>query len=320
MTCYRIRNWNNLFETAETRKLKRLTWVPIPNKHDGKGYRRLLRLQDGPLLYAAWLLLVQVASKCPIRGLLADDDGPLNAVDLSDKTDYPADYFEKAFKALVRPEIGWLEDTADGGQMTDECQASDGQTIDPCHFPNESPGVTGESPGVTADAPGTPVLKGREGTGREGTEKTTLARNSTFNGVQLELVYRSYPRKIAPAKACEAIHKALKRIAQGKDKPDGTEFWPPDDPVEWLTMRARLFASSPSGQAGKFTPHPTTWFNQARYADDEQEWQRGGDSDRRDSRQGAEDPARTRVRDYAALDRKRKEAAIAKAREAAAES
>lgn len=106
---YSIKNWGKLFETAETRKLKRLTWVPVPNKHDGKGYRRILRLQDGPLVYAAWVLVLQVASKCPTRGVLADDDGPLTAEDIADKTGYPVRYFEIALKALARKEIGWLK-------------------------------------------------------------------------------------------------------------------------------------------------------------------------------------------------------------------
>jgi hypothetical protein len=50
-----------------------------------------------------------VASKCPTRGILEDDDGPLTADDLADKTGFPVEYFRKAFNVLTQKEIGWLE-------------------------------------------------------------------------------------------------------------------------------------------------------------------------------------------------------------------
>lgn len=139
---YRVRNWKKLYETAETRKLKRLAWVPVPNKHDGRGYRRILRLQDGPLVFAAWVLILQVASRCTPRGVLADDDGPLAPIDLADKTGYPVEYFEKAFKALCSKDIGWMECV----------NAAIGYS-----------GGAGESPATPGDHPAIAVAKGREG-------------------------------------------------------------------------------------------------------------------------------------------------------------
>ena len=76
-TRYRVRDWDQHFENSRSRDYKKLDWVPLPNKHDGKGYRRLIALENGPALFAAWVLIVQVASKCPQRGVLADEDGPL---------------------------------------------------------------------------------------------------------------------------------------------------------------------------------------------------------------------------------------------------
>jgi len=46
------------------------------------------------------------------------------------------------------------------------------------------------------------------------------------------------------------------------------------EPAEWLLNRVTLFAKSPAGQREKFTPHPSTWFNQGRYHDDDGEWSR----------------------------------------------
>ena len=81
----------------------------MPNKHDGKSYRRLMRRPDGLAIYAAWILIVQVASKCRPRGVLADDTGPLTADDLAIKTDGPAETFATAMEVLSSPDIGWLE-------------------------------------------------------------------------------------------------------------------------------------------------------------------------------------------------------------------
>ncbi len=40
----------------------------------------------------------------------------------------------------------------------------------------------------------------------------------------------------------------------------------------WIKEKTAQFANSPSGQRGLYTPHPSTWFNQSRYLDDENEW------------------------------------------------
>lgn len=115
---YRVRDWEAHFENSRSRTYKRLDWVPIPNKHDGKGFRRLIAGEHGPALFAAWVLIVQVASKCPERGVLADEDGPLDADDLCLKTGCPAIVFEQAFEVLSSSKIGWLEVE----QLPDDCQ------------------------------------------------------------------------------------------------------------------------------------------------------------------------------------------------------
>ena len=105
----RIRNWEKHFETFESRRIRQTTWVPFPVKHDGKGFRRLMAMRRGFENYAAWVLIVQVAAKCPVRGTLADGDGPLTPADLAVKTGGPAGIFERAIDPLMS--IGWLEYT-----------------------------------------------------------------------------------------------------------------------------------------------------------------------------------------------------------------
>lgn len=118
-TCYGIRDWNDHFENSQSRKCSRTSWIPVPNKHDGKGYRRLIQKPNGAALYAAWVLMLQVASKCPTRGVLADDDGPLDADDLSAKTGCPAELFAEAFEFLSTDRVKWL--------VTESAPATDGR-------------------------------------------------------------------------------------------------------------------------------------------------------------------------------------------------
>ena len=106
---YRIKNWDRVFEKADTRQCKRMLWTAMPNKHDGKSYRRLMRAD--PAHYLAWTLIVQLASKCPVRGVLADEDGPLTPEDMYIKTDCPAEVFQNALPMLVQ--IGWLSKVED---------------------------------------------------------------------------------------------------------------------------------------------------------------------------------------------------------------
>lgn len=121
-----IKDWRKHFETAESAKVKNLTWVRFPNGHGGRGYRRLMRKGErGLLAYACFNLMVQVASssRMETRGILASTEGPLTALDLEDITDVTAQTFENAFVILASAEIGWIEwKDADSVNLTDSRQ------------------------------------------------------------------------------------------------------------------------------------------------------------------------------------------------------
>ena len=106
---YRVKDWDELFEIAQGRRYRNLQWVAIPNKHDGKGYRRIARHPKATDIFSAWVLILQVASKKKKRGLLVDKDGPITTEDLADKTGFPENIFALAFEVLSDPKIGWLE-------------------------------------------------------------------------------------------------------------------------------------------------------------------------------------------------------------------
>ncbi len=98
---------------------------------------------------------------------------------------------------------------------------------------------------------------------------TSTKRKHTKDIAQVsEVIYQAYPRKVGKRAAIPAIGRAITRI--GNDTESQLEK---HKSPAWLLAKVKKYAASPAGQAGKFTPHPATWFNEGRYDDDEKEWQ-----------------------------------------------
>jgi len=112
---YQIKDWDELFEIAQSRKCARLYWVAVPNKHDGSGYRRVAKHPKATDIFTAGILILQVARKQDERGLLVDRGQPITAEDLADKTGYPEKIFVLAFEVLSDPKIDWLEKVNNNG-------------------------------------------------------------------------------------------------------------------------------------------------------------------------------------------------------------
>lgn len=152
-TAYRVKDWGKHFENSETKKIKRLKWVPIPVKQDGDGYTAMLdapafALEAGIPLeqaevavashFAAWTVLLQVAAKCEPRGTLVRDGGiPHDPRSLSRITRISPGIFRGAFPRLVK--VGWLEEI-------------------------------GQAPEISASAPENPVIDRTEQNRTEGKE------------------------------------------------------------------------------------------------------------------------------------------------------
>ena len=112
---YEVRDWEKCYTVSQNRKndqRKPLPWVAMRTKHDGKGYRRVMRQPDAMALLGAWMLIVEVAAKCPTHGVLSDGDGPLTAIDLADKTGGCDATFERALQVFSSKGIEWLTATA----------------------------------------------------------------------------------------------------------------------------------------------------------------------------------------------------------------
>ncbi len=119
---YRIRDWNKHYENNRTRELKRMDWVPIPNRMDGLGYSTLVDHPNGAAHLGAWLAIVEIASRREERGTLPQEGAGLCgdglAVALSRISRLPASLFLEVLPRLV--EIGWVECFLQDGEIPQE--------------------------------------------------------------------------------------------------------------------------------------------------------------------------------------------------------
>jgi len=124
-TLFAIKDWDTLFENAASRKLKGLGWVPIPNSHDSLAYCRMMARKDGPEIFAAWILIVQLGSRCADRGILASSDGrPYCPEEMAVKTRGPERIFTLALPYLC--EVGWMDSEPKMGESASRSAGSGG--------------------------------------------------------------------------------------------------------------------------------------------------------------------------------------------------
>ena len=96
MNLYRIPQWEQMFESAKSRTFHRKSQSYMPNKC-GLGYKRIVRLPDGPAIFGCWCATIQALSRqdCPRLGYLTDngrkDGNHWTADDLSLHTEMPVD-------------------------------------------------------------------------------------------------------------------------------------------------------------------------------------------------------------------------------------
>ena len=85
------------------------------------------------------------------------------------------------------------------------------------------------------------------------------------------IIYSAYPRKVAKRAATKAITFALTRLHDGEFNDKAMEW---EDAFKFLVAKTRQYAESPAGNRETLTPHPSTFYNQSRYLDNEIEWYR----------------------------------------------
>lgn len=235
MNLFLVHEWNKHFENNRTRELVYLDWVPIPNKMDGDGYTQLMDHQDGMEHFGAWVLIVEVASKCDPRGiLLRGGNIPHDHRSLARVTRGSLRVFEAAIPRLL--EIGWLMavDVADGEALNELLEK---------HRHNPAPKCG--------------AYEERNGTERNG---------KLFPAAELELaeeIYQCYPLKVGKPAALKAIAKAIKsnpsdylreRTAEYAKAVVGTDTFLPH-PSTWFNEER--YNDDPSTWVRKNTNQPT---------------------------------------------------------------
>jgi hypothetical protein len=102
----KIRDWKRHFENNRTRELKRMDWVPIPNRMDGAGYLELLDHVNGPTHFAAWIAILEIASRQDDRGVIPQKGAELTRR-LARISRMPAVIFDEALPRLAQ--LGWID-------------------------------------------------------------------------------------------------------------------------------------------------------------------------------------------------------------------
>lgn len=178
MKLYSISDWDSLFETCETRKIKALHWWPKPNKHDGLGFKRLASQRDKVDLYCAWTLIGDIASRTPRpdTGKLLRNGRSLTAAELALMTGFPENIFLRAFEFFTGPEMGWLTATDVLGKAPYGA-AADGGSESPAEPISQAacPANPGEPPGTSGGCPAEGRKEGRQEGRKEAAAAPPLA-------------------------------------------------------------------------------------------------------------------------------------------------
>lgn len=91
----------------------------------------------------------------------------------------------------------------------------------------------------------------------------------------IRAAYNAYPRHVGKRQALKAFDRALYRLEFEEKDDIPPAFWKMANGLttsDFLIEKIRIFAFSPAGKKGNFTPHPATWANQSRYLDDVTDW------------------------------------------------
>lgn len=187
---YRIRDWSKHYENNRTRELKRMDWVPIPNRMDGNGYTELVDHPKAAAHFGAWIAIVEIASRRDVRGTLPQEGAGIPQA-LARMSRLPATLFEEVLPRLEA--IGWIERIQQDTEI-----------------PQEGAGIPHPSATIPQEgAPRARAMKGREGNGREA--NGTGLPPDKFVSVDLwaKRFYDRHPKKKDVALVPAAIIRAL---------------------------------------------------------------------------------------------------------------
>jgi hypothetical protein len=224
MTAYKIVGWGKYYENNRTRELKRMAWVPMPNKFDGDGYTYLVDGPTGAACFGAWCALVEVASRCDVRGTLLRTGGaPHDSESLSRITRLPEKIWNEVLPILVS--IGWIERY---------------------EIPQEGAGIPQEGAGIPQEGAGIP----QEGATavRPAPHPSAMERNGTERNGKNNRRTRVRPQITAPGTS-EAVEEKDDDPFDEKQAPEVVAPTEPPVPMPAAeeTLKARIAEGEKSG-------------------------------------------------------------------------
>ncbi len=249
---YAVSQWASTFETGESRKYKRLTWIAERTDFNSTGWQQGLD-EFGPekwlQVYGCWMVVCRVAATAKVRGRLGGDNGePFSAARIARPAGVSPQLIEECIQWAVK--VGWL--------------VPDGTS------PGDSPGDLPERREILPDGP-----ENTRPTEQNGTEQNPTERNGTehdsepiraesFESRQTAAIVR--PSRVPFSKFVERS-ELLQALAKHPVQPSGSEMLGsvfgrdqlrPDmitnisgHEKDWLTWYQRqLAADSPALTAG----------------------------------------------------------------------
>jgi len=114
----RVCRWDELYENHASRKISNISWIPVRNSFEGSAYCDLWidYDEDAVKIFGAFILILQLASKCHPRGTLSRSSGrPHTIRSIAAITRAPEQIFQLAIPILVE-HLGWLEYVEDGAR------------------------------------------------------------------------------------------------------------------------------------------------------------------------------------------------------------
>ncbi len=106
---YAIKRWSSRFENAQSRRTKDLNHSLTPHELNSTHLEHLMSKEGGPTALAVWHILIQLATRCPQRGLLVDEDGPLTDKTIAKACHLTEAQVSKALSLLMSESIDWLD-------------------------------------------------------------------------------------------------------------------------------------------------------------------------------------------------------------------
>jgi len=130
MTVWKIKDWDKTFENYRSRELDSVRYVTLRTTQDSEAFGVLMRTKEGSAAFGVFIALVQIAAKCPVRGVLEDEKGAWDAKRYSIRFGLPLKAAEAAFDLLSKNPIGWLVNAVSEESRTDRASTAHRPTTD----------------------------------------------------------------------------------------------------------------------------------------------------------------------------------------------